>query len=556
MIRELHVRNIALIEDVHVEFAPGLLVFTGETGAGKSILIGAVSLLLGDRASSEIVRAGAGEADVSGVFELSRTTPALREVLEETGIALEEDSLVIGRRITRHGKNRVHINGSPAPLSVLKRIGEHLVDFQSQHEHQSLLQPDTARVIIDSLPDVAPEAVAYAETWSTYERAAGALREHEKKAANLSATRDILEFQHKELKNLGPKAGEEEEIQGELRLLQSTGRRVEIVSRIVNTLGEQNSAPGAVLARLRKDVEQLAAFDETFAPWVEDITAASRTLSELETFCESYAQDAGAEADPGRTERLNARLAALQRAKKKYGCDLEGLIAKAGRIREDLRALENIEADRRVLESRMHEAEQRCRETGARLSRARHEAGAAFDTAVEEHMRKLGFEGGRWQTAFRDRDVPGADGMEEVEFMVCTNPGEAFLPLAKTASGGEISRLMLAIKTVIAERDHVPVLIFDEVDVGIGGVVARQVASALEQLSTSHQVICISHLHQIASLAHHHYSVYKENREERTVTRIRQLGREEKVGEIARMLGGESEITRKHARQLLRSRSG
>jgi DNA repair protein RecN (Recombination protein N) len=304
---------------------------------------------------------------------------------------------------------------------------------------------------------------------------------------------------------------------------------------------------------VRKKLELLAKYDPAVEPWLSDVTGTLSVFTELETFCGSYCSGLGGSADPARIDRMNARLQRLQRLKKKYACDVDGLIGKTAALKNDLDSIVNIDADRAEIARKAAAALAACRKAGTLLGAARKKACRDFDKKVTSLMEQLGFTGGRWQTEMLPHEHPLHDGLETVRFMVQTNPGEPLLPLSRTASGGEISRLMLAIKTVMSGHDRIPVLIFDEIDTGIGGLLAGAVAKALEGLSATRQVLCISHLHQIASRAAHHYHVYKEQINGRTITRVRRLSEKERVDEIARMLGGDSAIALRHAAELLKN---
>jgi DNA repair protein RecN (Recombination protein N) len=552
MIRELRIRNLALIEDVHVEFSKGLSVFTGETGAGKSILVGAIGLLLGERASSEQVRAGFDEAEVSGVFELNETRKPLAALLDASAIPREGGECIVRRVISRSGKNRVYVNQVPLPLSVLKSVGDLLVDFHGQHEHQSLLDPETARRTIDELPGVAGPALEYSNRFVAYVAARENLAAHDKLAADLAARRDVIEFAHNELKVLNLAPGEEARLEQELALLSSSAQRLECVSKINDILAADETGIGRQIGAIRKNLETLARYDSTALPWLADLQAPASVFSALESYCGAYLEKAGAAMDPSQLDAINARLAKIQRLKKKYNVDFDGLIAKEKQLASDLSALAGAGADREELAKAETAALDACIKAGRALSASRKKHAAGFDRAITAEMAKLGFTGGQWETCFTSFDAPQLAGMEDAQFLVRTNPGEALLPLVKIASGGEISRLMLAIKTVLASHDNVPILVFDEIDSGIGGVLAGEVAKSLASLSASHQVLCISHLHQIASLADRQYHVYKEAQAGRTVTMVKLLGKEERSLEIARMLGGDSAIARKHAEELLK----
>jgi DNA repair protein RecN (Recombination protein N) len=552
MVRELRIRNLALIEDVAVSFKDGFSVFTGETGAGKSILVGAIGLLLGERASADMVRGGAEEAEVSGVFELGEPKRPLAALLQEHGVSLDDGALILRRIISKSNKNRVFINQVPLPLSVLKKVGDALVDFHGQHEHQSLLNPESARSIIDSLPAATGPKGLYDEAFLAFARAREDLESHDRTARDLMQKKEVIEFQYNELVNLDPKADEEASLDAELKLLSSTTQRMQCVSQIDAILTDPSASIGRQMGLIRKSLETLSRFDSSVNQWIADIENASSVFTELESFCGSYLEKSASLSDPGRLEFINARLAKIQRMKKKYACSCGELAQKALELKKDLDSLENSGADRAVLEKRLESSRRQCIARGKDLGSARKKGSAVFDTKVTQLMESLGFTGGLWQTDYIPAEAPQVYGLEDCVFVVRTNPGEDVLPLAKIASGGEISRLMLAIKTVMADQDDIPILIFDEIDTGIGGMLAKEVGRSLVGLSKTHQLLCISHLHQIASLADHHFHVFKETRSGRTVTSVKALDYNEKVDEIARMLGGETAISKKHAQELLR----
>jgi DNA repair protein RecN (Recombination protein N) len=552
MIKELRIKNLALIDNVLVEFESGFSVFTGETGAGKSILIGAIGLLLGERASAEHIRSGSEEAEVSGVFELHTMQKNLSDLFADNAITSEGGTCIVRRVIARSGKNRVFINQVPVPLSVLKTVGDQLIDFHGQHEHQSLLDPQNALRIVDRLPGVGKEVDGYNHAYASYIKARDALSAHDRRCAELAEKRDVIEFQYSELKNLGLSEDEESTLEEELALMSSSAQRLECVSAINNLLTGGESAISNRIGTIKKNLESLSRFDPSALPWIRDLDNAASVFSELESFCGEYLEKNETRVDPARLDRINDRLAKIQRLKKKYALGgFDGLLQKQRQLKGDLDALVNTEADRSVLQRQAASSLDECMKAGGVLSGARRKQAASFDKAITAEMAKLGFLGGLWRTDFVAQDGPQAFGLEDAAFSVRTNVGEPVLPLIKIASGGEISRLMLAIKTVMASHDHIPILIFDEIDSGIGGVLAREVGRALSALSATHQLLCISHLHQIASMADHHYHVYKETQGQRTVTQVKKLSHQEKVMEISRMLGGDSAISKKHAQELL-----
>jgi len=553
MIRELNIKNLALIESMHLDFSEGFTVFTGETGAGKSILIGAIGLLLGDRASQESVRGGCDEAEVSGVFEFTVLPDTLTTLLDELSIETSDNQLIIRRRISRSDRSRIHVNETSISLAALKRIGLLLVDMHGQHEHQSLLDESTHRTFIDRLDDVQPHVVTYRDAYNAYSEATAALSRFTQNARLLAEKREMLEFQFTELDHAHLKSGEEEELEAELSLLMSSAQRIASVSSILDILsGPGNSGIEKQAQSVKRHLEQLCRYDANATPWIDEIESAIRVLTELESYCSSYAHSIGEEAAPDRIEKINGRLAKIQRLKKKYQGTVDDLIVKMRTIKKELSTLENSDAEIKELQKKVAAAKMLCNARGKELGDARKKAALLFDKAITVLMKQLGFNGGYWHTVFEPLAEPGETGCETVRFFVQTNPGEPELPLAATASGGEISRLMLAIKSILAQSDYVPVLIFDEIDTGIGGTIASHVGATLKKLSTMHQVFCISHLHQIAAVADHHISVFKDTTGERTITRIVKLNPEERIGEIARMLGGDSKIALQHAAELLK----
>ena len=497
MIRELRIKNLALIDVLNLEFDEGFSIFTGETGAGKSILIGAIGLLLGERASADLIRSGCEDAEVSGIFYLKNASRPLKELLDELTIEPEDSQLIIRRKISHSDRNRIHVNQVPLPLSSLKKLGDLLIDFHGQHEHQSLLNEESHLCIIDNLPGVRELKQNYEDLYKAYTEAQTALQQHESKAKSLAERKEILEFQFNELKNLGLKAGEEEELESELRLLSSATERISCTSEVLALLsGSPESIEKKIIA-LRKKLETLAKYDTSLNQWLSDVEHSLTLFTELDTFCSSYLEHTEDNADPARIELINSRLAKIQRLKKKYSCSLEQLIEKQGTIKKDLSSIENATSDRIVLQKTMHEAYEQCTKAGSKLTAARKRASADFDTQISRLMEMLGFKGGQWNTSFTPLPDPALQGLESIRFLVRTNPGEPMLPLAKSASGGEISRLMLAIKTVLAEHDHIPVLIFDEIDTGIGGVLAGEVANSLYKLSRYFAYLIYTRSHHV-----------------------------------------------------------
>ena len=554
MITSLSIKNLALIENLSVEFKTGFSVFTGETGAGKSILLGAIALLLGDRASSESIRSGEEEAEINGVFELEKLSNPLQNIIKESSIPLEDNMIIIRRTIQKNGRNRIFINQIPVPLSTLKKLGDQLIDLHGQHDHQLLLKPESADIIVNNLKTVAPEFEKFSKVFSKYQTEKQKLDAFIKEANALIQKRDLLEFQYTELTELGLVDGEENELDEEYKLLSSANDRMAAAKNILNEISdEENGAPiSRRLIAIEKQLTTLAKNDNSAKDWLDALSEQFSFFSELENFSSSYLSDLeSAESSAERLDYINRRLAALQGISKKYSLTISQLIAKTQELKNSLDSIENRDAEKEMLELEVKKAYQKAVRSADELSKVRATASEKFDRSITTQMSKLGFSEGALKTIFDKCETLTINGNENSQFAVKTNAGEPFHSLIKTASGGEISRIMLAIKSTLSESDSVPVLIFDEIDTGIGGKLATSVANEMKNISKKHQLLCISHLHQIAAVADNHYEVFKYETAGRTVTEIKSLSIEQRVEEIARMLGGESEVSKSHARELL-----
>ncbi|MBN1603500.1 MAG: DNA repair protein RecN [Chitinispirillaceae bacterium] len=551
MIQELHIKNLALIDELSLELEDGLTIFTGETGAGKSILLGAIGLLLGERASADMIRSGFDEATVSATFCIKNISSAIIDELNELAIVPEENQLIIRRKITRSDRNKIYINQIPIPLGTLKKLGDRLIDLHGQHEHQSLLNEETHISVIDALPGVSNHKAAYDEAFRELEKAQSELESHCNKTKKLLERKDFLEYQLKEIHSIDPHPGEEEKLETELSLLSSGIERSTCTSEIMALLSGNSESILKLTARLRKKLDTLSKYDSSVEAWCEELDNANSVLNELDSFCSSYLTRIEEKSDPSRIEYINSRLSKIQRLKKKYSATLEQLVSLKVNLEKDLEDISNSQSDASQLQHAVDSCNKRCMELGKILSEERRKAATDFDLKISALISRLGITDGRLITVFNPLAQPSSQGLETIRFFSQTNPGEPHLPLSKSASGGEISRIMLAIKTVLAENDNIPVLIFDEIDTGIGGLIASEVGSALQNLSKSHQVLCISHLHQVASMGDHHFKVYKTKQTDRTVTLVEKLDRDGRVAELARMLGGVSDITIKHAESLL-----
>jgi DNA repair protein RecN (Recombination protein N) len=550
MLIELRIENFAVIERLSVSLQPGLNVLTGETGAGKSIIVGALSLLLGERASSEAVRAGASRAVVEGVFDL-QGRPEIRDLLDRHGIGVEDGLLILRREVAAEGRNRAWINGAASTAGLVGELGGRLVDLHGQHEHQALLRVNAQRDILDAF---AGQTDLAGRVRSAYERAAAARRTLEGLEArrrDVEQRSDFLRFQLDEIQEAGIAPDEEERLREESRRLEHAEELARVAEALHQALYEGDTAVASTLGSMRRELDQLIRIDPAQESTRELLETAYFNVEELGRRMGDYASRV--EHDPARLDALQKRLDLLFRMKSKYGPTLEDVLATAERARQELDELDASNFERQSLERDLHEAQAELTTFAHELSIARRAAAAALTDEVAAVLPAVGLEGARFQVSFQDLPDPGPNGAERVEFLVAVNRGFEPRALARVASGGELSRVMLALKTILARVDAVPTLVFDEIDAGIGGRVAVQVGAQLREVARHHQVFAITHLPQIASRAHHHLLVVKVDSGQTTQTGLEDLRGDERVRELARMLGGDpdSPASLEHARTLL-----
>lgn len=555
MLTHISITNLALIQNIEIELEPAFSVFTGETGAGKSILLGAIGLLLGNRAASEHIRNAEDRAEVSGIFRFKKLPLETERILEENSISYDNNDIIIRRIISRDSsRNRILINGVVTPLTTLKSLGDTLIDLHGQHDHQALLHENAPYDIIDSLREVKPLRKSFDTAWQTFSQAQIALKNFEKKMQRLQEKEAFLQFQYDEISKLNLCDGEDRTLDDEYRRLSSVNERVQTATEIMQQLEGDAEAPGLAtsVAHVLRLVEEISEMDRQFEQWSQDISPFLDIINELASTINRYGESAAEEAHHARLEEINDRIAKIQRLCKKYACSFEELLIKQQAIEAELMSIGESDAEKTALEQQVKQTHISLQDAAETLSTARKIAAEKFDTAVTAEMEKLGFNGGGFCTNLSTHETISETGLEKLLFEVKANAGEPYLPLAKTASGGEISRIMLAIKTVLAENDPVPILVFDEIDTGVGGTRANNIAQAMENLAQHHQIFVISHLHQIAARADHQYAVYKTEENGRTITRIDKLNEAQRLTEIARMLGEESPTTLQHAREILK----
>ncbi|MBN1917481.1 MAG: DNA repair protein RecN [Verrucomicrobia bacterium] len=549
MLRELKIRNVALVDELHVEFAPGFNALTGETGAGKSIIIGALEFVLGARADARSIRTGADRAVVDAAFELDVDGP-IGAALRELGLECD-DVLVLHRELTSNGRNRCHVNGSPVSVGMLGQIGDLLVDIHGQHDHQALLRAGTHLDVIDEyagLGERRREIRAISEDLSVKRHERDDLAEGEREKAHQL---DLHTFQVDEIQGAKLEPGEDEALRKERRILANAETLHRLLSTVYDALVADDGSAMTRLNEAARACEEAGRIDDATRAAFDELNDGIATIEDVASTVR--ARRDGIEFDPVRFEAIEERLALIAQLKRKYGNTIEEIVEFCTGCEEAIRRITHRDEELARLAIEIADLEKRLRDKATKLSVERKKAAKGLATAVERNLRELGMANGRFDVSFETKE-PGPTGLDEVEFMISPNLGEEMKGLRQIASSGEISRTMLAVKSVLAASDCVPVLIFDEVDVNIGGETAAVVGDKLSALGGSHQVLCITHLAQVAGKATTHLAVYKAVDKRRTVTKINRLDDEARVAELARMLGGEkvSSETRTLARELLK----
>jgi DNA repair protein RecN (Recombination protein N) len=547
----LRIRNLALVEDLTWQPGAGLVAITGETGAGKSLLIGALQLLLGERADKSLIRAGADSCTVEAVFEIGETRE-LDAWLEEQGAeACADGQLLLKRTLSSAGAGRQFINGSACTLSALKLLGDRLVDLHGPHDHQSLFSREAQTRVLDSYAGAASVASEFAAAHREQARLAGEierLRELEKDAA---MRRDLLAHAAKEIGGAKLRPGEEEELMSRLRAAGNSRRLLELGAQMASSLGADGEGGlRAALAEAVRAARELVRLDDAAAPLLESLEDVAGRVADIESETRHYA--GRIEADPATLQELEARADLLQSLKRKYGGTIEEVMVRGDQAAKDLEDIETRGDKIAALEKEQAAVAARAAKLAKALTAARAKSAPALAKAVTKELRELGFLRAEFGVQLEPLGEARVLGTELAEFEFAPNPGEPAKPLRAIASSGEISRVMLALKSVLAGQDGVPLLVFDEIDANVGGEVAVKVGQKMRALSKAHQVLCITHLPQVAAAAHRQFAVTKEYDGRRTATAVGELRGKDRVAELARMLGGQdSDSAVAHARSLL-----
>ena len=548
----LRIRNLALVEDLEWQMAPGFIAVTGETGAGKSIIIGALQLLLGERADKSLIRTGAEVCSVEAIFsgdDLQRLNPQL----VEAGVEPCKSDLIVKRTLSISGSNRQFINGSPTTLSILKNLGDELVDLHGPHDHQSLLSPDKQLALLDSFTHAQEQLGEYRKH---YRQMQTLVAEHA--ALNTAETArehelDLLRHQISEISAANLVAGEEEEIEARYKLASNSKRLIELASAVARRLSEADDSVLYQLAETQRLLRELERIDNSIAQFSSAHATSVVELSEIARSLSNYAGKL--DLDPAQLSALEQRISLFETLKRKYGASITDVIAFGERAAERMRKIEGRDAELERLAGEIEIARTNLNRAGEALRKLRERVAPKLSENIRRNLRDLGFRQSEFEVKLAAVDEPRPNGFDSVELLFSPNPGEPLKPLRTIASSGEISRLMLAIKSALAAHDEIPLLVFDEIDTNVGGEIAHAVGAKMQTLGRDHQVICITHLPPVAAAAISHFVVTKEVVRGRTFSNLQEVTAKARREEIARMLGGKGESALQLAASLLKERS-
>jgi DNA repair protein RecN (Recombination protein N) len=549
MLSFLKIRNLALVEDVTWELAPGLVGVTGETGAGKSIIVGALKLILGERADRSLIRTGQETCTVEASFHL-KDTRAVDAVLEEAGLeACQDGELLIKRAISTGGANKQFVNCSPVTIQVLKSLGELLVDLHGPHDHQSLNSQERQMEMLDQFAGIEDNLTTYEEAWKQWRAAVTELEDLENSERAGTQQLDMLKFQVNEIAAAELKAGEEEEIEGRHRIAANGARLAELCGAITSRLSGEEGGVLDALREIGRSIHDLEKIDPASAKMFEGFQSALIELTDLESSVQDYAEDL--EIDPAELAQLDRRIHTIQTLKRKYGSTVQAILDFQAEAEAKLSKIENRGEELERLGKLVKDRRAQVDKLGKQLSEKRGKTAPKLAKEVATHLADLGFKRSVFEAQLTPLTEPARHGFEEVDFQFAPNPGEPLKPLRLTASSGEMSRVLLAVKSALAKQDIVPLMVFDEIDANVGGNIAEAVGRKMASLGSTHQVIAITHFPQVASLARSHFVVTKDIEGNRTKSTIREIAESDRVEELARMLGGKLESAREHARALL-----
>ena len=546
----LRIKNLALVEELEWQIAPGFIAITGETGAGKSIIIGALQLLLGERADKSLIRTGADLCTVEAVFT-GKELQKLNAQLAEAGVEPCADELILKRTLSASGTNRQFINGSPTTLSILKNLGDELVDLHGPHDHQSLLSPDKQLALLDSFAHAGDQLEEYRKHFRQLQALTA-----EHAILNTAETAreqelDLLRHQINEITSANLVAGEEEEIETRYKLASNSKRLIELASGVARHLSDSDDAVLSQLAETQKQLRELEKIDNSVSQFASAHETAVVELAEIARSLSSYAEKL--DLDPQQLAALEQRVSLFETLKRKYGSSIAEVIAFGERASERMRKIEGRDAELERLAAEIETTRTNLNRSGEALRKLRVRAAPKLSANIRKNLVDLGFRQSEFEAKLSQLAEPRATGFDSVELIFSPNPGEPLKPLRSIASSGEISRLMLAIKSALAAQDAIPLLVFDEIDTNVGGEIAHAVGAKMKTLADDHQVLCITHLAPVAATASSHFVVTKEVVRGRTHSQLTEVAGKARQEEIARMLGGKSESVLELAASLLRN---
>jgi len=549
MLTLLKIKNLALVEELTWDLGSGLVCVTGETGAGKSIIVGALKLVLGERADRGLIRSGEDSCTVEAIFDLQKPSE-VNAVLEEAGLdPCEDNQLVIRRVIGASGGNKQFINCSPSTLTILKSLGQYLVDLHGPHDHQSLLSQERQLDMLDAYAGAEKDAEAYR---SKYRAWRDAVREFENLSQSERANEqeiDLLKYQINEIEEADFKEGEETELEARYKVSSNSTHLLELSKKVLYELGDADDSVLSRLGDIARNVRELEKTDPALAENTGGFDSAQVELQELDSSLRDYVE--GLEFDPQEVAAIEERINLLESLKRKYGARLEEIHEFRDEASAKLAKIEGRSDELDRLQKEIKTTRKAADTAAMKLSQKRRKSAPKLAKEIGSHLTELGFKRAKIDVLLEPLDEPGGGGIEQADFSFAPNPGEPSKPLRLIASSGEMSRVMLAVKSALANQDSIPLLVFDEIDANVGGEIAQAVGAKMASLGDSHQVISITHLPQVAALASCHYFVSKEFGKDRTRTVMKRVENDERVTEIARMLGGKEASARAHAESLL-----
>jgi len=549
MLASLRIRNLALVEDLEWSLAPGFTAITGETGSGKSIIIGALKLLLGERADKGLIRSGADSCTVEAVFQLGETA-ALDARLEENGAEpCQDGTLILKRSFTSAGANRQFINASPTTLAVLKSLGDLLVDLHGPHDHQSLLSNEKQLDLLDAYAGAGAARATYAAQFTALNGLVAEHAELSASEASLERELDLLRHQVNEIEAAALQPGEEEAALARYTVAANSRRLIEVSAGIVQRLSEADDALLSGLAEVQRSFRELEKLDPTQAALAQSHANAVVELEEVVRSLQHYSD--ALDINPEQLAMLEERVSLFESLKRKYGQTIDAVIAFGDEAAARLRKIESRGEELARLDRAIAEGREKLAALGAKLTKIRTAAAPKLAASIQGQLRELGFKKSEFAISLRPTEKPASYGSESTEFLFAPNPGEPAKALKLIASSGEISRVMLAVKSSLAEQDSIPLLVFDEIDANVGGEIAHAVGAKMRSLGTAHQVLCITHLPQVAATASAQFVVTKQYTGDRTISHLTEVKGKPRVEEIARMLGGQTDSALAHARTLL-----